>query len=55
MTRQTYRLFCSEIDEIVSVKSFDQDTEAETYNSLKKYLANSPASFKCGSIQTESG
>jgi ATP-dependent Clp protease ATP-binding subunit ClpA len=45
MTKQTYRLFCSEIDEIVSVKSFDQDTEAETYNSLKKYLADSPASL----------
>ena len=46
MKNKTFKLFCKELDEIVSVKSFSQEEEAKLYNSLKKYLSTIPPSFQ---------
>jgi len=45
MKNKNFKLFCKELDEIVSVKSFSQEDEAKLYNSLKKYLSTTPPSF----------
>ena len=45
MSNKHFKLFCKELDEIVSVKSFSQEEEGKLYANLKKYLTNIPPSF----------
>ena len=45
MNNKSFKLFCKELDEIVSVKSFKQEDEADLYNTLKKFLSQVPPSF----------
>ena len=45
MTNKNFKLFCKELDEIISVKTFSQETEAKIYDKLKTYLNNATHSF----------
>ena len=45
MSNKHFKLFCKELDEIVSVKSFTQEEEGKLYTNLKRYLTNTPPSF----------
>ena len=45
MSNKIFKLFCKELDEIVSVKSFSQQEEGRLYNHLKKYIIQTPPSF----------
>jgi len=46
MKTKYFKLFCKELDEIVSVKSFTHDEEQKLYNHLKNYLTKIPPSFQ---------
>jgi len=46
MTDKSFKLFCKELDEIISVKSFDHQIEAKLYEKLKVFLSNIPPSFE---------
>jgi len=41
MKNKNFKLFCKELNEIISVRTFSQDLEAKLYNKLKDYLDNS--------------
>ena len=45
MKSKTFKLFCKELDEIISVKSFDLEEEEHVYSELKTFLSQIPASF----------
>ena len=45
MKNKNFKIFCKELDEIISVKSFSQEEERKLYDRLKKYLADAPSSF----------
>ena len=45
MTNKNFKLFCKQLDEIVSVKSFSHEEEQKLYNKLKKYLGQVPPSY----------
>ena len=46
MTNKNFKLFCKELDEIVSVQSFSHEEEQKLYYHLKKYLTKIPPSFQ---------
>ena len=46
MTKKNFKLFCKELDEILSVRSFSQESEAKLYDELKKFLADAPPSLE---------
>jgi len=45
MKNKNFKLFCKELDEIVSVKSFSHEQETKLYDKLKNYLADVPSSY----------
>jgi|TARA_A100000172_G_scaffold46213_1_gene28596 ATP-dependent Clp protease ATP-binding subunit ClpA len=45
MTSKTFKLFCKELDEIISVKSYSHQDEATIYEKFKLYLSNVPTSY----------
>tara|TARA_R100000458_G_C8266479_1_gene241486 strand:- start:290 stop:1651 length:1362 start_codon:yes stop_codon:yes gene_type:complete len=45
MKSKTFKLFCKELDEIISVKSYSHEEEEKVYGELKTYLSQVPASF----------
>jgi len=45
MRDKTFKLFCKDLDEIISVRSFDPDKEGKIYDELKKFLSQVPPSF----------
>ena len=40
MKNKCFKLFCKELDEIISVKSYKQEEEAHLYDTLKDYLSD---------------
>lgn len=46
MSNNYFKLFCKELDEILSVKSFSQADEAKLYDKLKRFLEDAPPSFE---------
>ena len=45
MSNKNFKLFCKDLDEIVSVKSFEHEEEVKLYNKLKTYLTDIPSSY----------
>ena len=46
MSSKNFKLFCKELDEILSVKSYSQEEERKLYETLRDYLVNVPSSFE---------
>ena len=46
MSNNNFKLFCKELDEILSVRSFSQESEGKLYDNLKQYLKESPPSLE---------
>tara|TARA_R110000737_G_scaffold105707_1_gene138689 strand:- start:3784 stop:5235 length:1452 start_codon:yes stop_codon:yes gene_type:complete len=53
MKNKTFKLFCKELDEIVSVRSFVHEDEAKLYNHFKGYLSKVPSSFNVKEYKKE--
>ena len=53
MRNKTFKLFCKELDEIVSVKSFVHEDETKLYNHFKRYLSKVPPSFNVKEYKKE--
>jgi len=45
MANKQFKLFCKDLDEIVSIRTFDHGKEAKLYDTFKTYLAEVPPSF----------
>jgi len=46
MSDKHFKLFCKDLDEIVSVRSFSQQAEANMYEKFRSYLTATPSSFR---------
>jgi len=53
MSSKNFKLFCKELDEILSVKSFTQNEEKKLYEKLRDYLVNVPSSFEVKTYKKE--
>jgi len=48
---RNFKLFCKELDEIVSVKSYSHEEEAKVYEEFRSFLKEIPSSFRAKSYK----
>ena len=46
-----FKLFCKDLDEIISIRTYSTDKEAKVYETFREYLNDVPASFRVSSYK----
>ena len=45
MANKQFKVFCKDLDEIISIRSFDHANESKLYDHFKTYISKTPTSY----------